>query len=343
MPQNSDRIHLHQQHYIILLPLLRQLMLPTRYNRENISRVLQNPQLLLKEFRRIVSNIIYPINNKIFTMNYGEGIDIMNEDWDNLIILDACRYDYFEDECDIQGELSEKLSQGSYSFEFMEGNFINQKLHDTVYVTSNPHSPKLSKDIFHDMRFILDSYTSPQKVIDEALNAYEDYPEKRLIVHLMPPHRPHLGPTADSIQNEYNLKDWNNVDKREKPTTETSGRSIWNLAIHNEISTETLRKSYRENLNIGLEYAKQLNDNIDGKTVITSDHGELLGERAAPLTHRRYGHPHEVNCRTLRIVPWFEIESQNRRKAIAEPPVEQDDIDNDMVDDRLTALGYKPN
>ena len=269
-------------------------------------------------------------------------MDVIIQDWDNLIILDACRYDYFEARNDIDGKLRPVLSRGSHSFEFMEGNFIGRELHDTIYITANPHATKLSDDIFYDMRVILDDYLSPEKVVEEALEVYKHNPNKRLIVHLMPPHRPHLGPTADKLREQFNLKDWSTVDKSQNSTTDTTGRPIWNLVIHNEISVDRLRESYRETVDIAIEHAKRLNNELNGKTIITSDHGELLGERAVPLTHRRYGHPHEVDCRTLRIVPWLEIDSQYRREIETEEPIEREKIDDEIVDDRLKALGYKP-
>ena len=92
-------------------------MLPNRYNRHNIYRVFKKPSLLIKETRRLSSNIIYPINNVYFNRKYGRGIDIIDQDWDNLIILDACRYDYFKEMNTIDGELRPVLSQGSHSFE----------------------------------------------------------------------------------------------------------------------------------------------------------------------------------------------------------------------------------
>jgi len=240
----------------------------------------------------------------------------------------------------IDGELRPVLSQGSHSFEFMRGNFLDREIHDTIYITANPHAAKLPNDIFYDIKMILDSYMQPEKVIEYAIETNEFNPNKRLIVHLMPPHRPHFGPTADRLREQFNLKDWSKVDKLQD--VNDSGRSIWNLAIHDEITIKELRQSYRETLNIALELAENCINQLNGKSVITSDHGELLGERATPLTHRRYGHPHNVYCRKLRIIPWLEIESQNRRDVIAEEPIKQQNIDTTIIDQRLQALGYKP-
>lgn len=49
---------------------------------------------------------------------------------------------------------------------------------------------------------------------------------------------------------------------------------------------------YRENVAYGLEYAQNLLEALDGKTVVTADHGELLGESVPlliRLLHARWG------------------------------------------------------
>jgi hypothetical protein len=43
----------------------------------------------------------------------------MEEDWDNLIILDACRYDYFKRQHDFEGSVDRIVSPGKMSWEFM--------------------------------------------------------------------------------------------------------------------------------------------------------------------------------------------------------------------------------
>jgi len=44
----------------------------------------------------------------------------MQRDWDNLIILDACRYDYFKEYNEISGDLEPVVSKASHSLQFME-------------------------------------------------------------------------------------------------------------------------------------------------------------------------------------------------------------------------------
>lgn len=80
----------------------------------------------------IVKRLFY----KVLMRN--KGVQIMQEDWDNLVILDACRYDMFEKLNNIEGKLEHRVSRGSSTTEFMLRNFQGNAFKDTVYVTANP-------------------------------------------------------------------------------------------------------------------------------------------------------------------------------------------------------------
>lgn len=309
-------------------------MFPERYNTQSLRRLLAHPSLLNREVGRLLSRFLYPIQNARFERQYGSGIDVMEQDWDNLILLDACRYDSFVERNTIEGDLRPVLSRGAHSWEFMEANFVGRTLHDTVYVTGNPHAPKLPDGTFHAVE-MAHNPMEPEKTVEMALDAVQTYPNKRLIVHLMPPHRPHLGPTVEQLREEYDFVD------HERPPDERSGKTIWRGVMESDITSEQLRRVYNETLDVGLNLAERILDTVEGKSVVSSDHGELLGERAFPLTHRRYGHPHDVDTWPLRVVPWLEIESTTRREIRSDPPVDIDQLDEDTIEERLAALGYK--
>jgi hypothetical protein len=90
---------------------------------------------------------------------------------------------------------------------------------------------------------------------------------------------------------------------------------------------------------ISLENAKRLVDGLDGKTVITADHGNLIGERRFPIPLRLYGHPANFKHPTLLRVPWVQIDGE-RREVVSEPPKERKHLDDRTVKNRLSALGY---
>src|SRR5208282_1385184 len=72
-----------------------------------------------------------------------EGVYVYDESWDNLIILDACRYDTFRELNQIRGLLEYRISRGSSSEEFLLENFTKhpttENFSDLVYVAANPY------------------------------------------------------------------------------------------------------------------------------------------------------------------------------------------------------------
>lgn len=52
---------------------------------------------------------------------YPEGVDIFNQDWDNLLILDACQYDHLQD-CEFDTEFETCITKGSSAREFIIDN-----------------------------------------------------------------------------------------------------------------------------------------------------------------------------------------------------------------------------
>jgi hypothetical protein len=135
-------------------------------------------------------------------------IQVMQESWNHLILLDACRYDVFA-QCWNRffpaGRLECGDSIGTATVEWRDRSFPNQ-YPDVVYVSSNPYinsrKPALgffAPDHFHA---IVDVWATdwdstagtvyPDKVTRAALRAHRDFPDKRLIVHYIQPHAPYI-------------------------------------------------------------------------------------------------------------------------------------------------------
>jgi hypothetical protein len=103
-------------------------------------------------------------------------------------------------------------------------------------------------------------------------------------------------------------------------------------------------EAYNENLDVVLAEVEPLLGELSGKSVITADHGNLVGERLGPVpTRRKYGHPYGVHTEELVKVPWFVVEGDARKTVRAEPPVEGDGegISDAELEDKLAALGYR--
>ncbi|MFC6723325.1 hypothetical protein ACFQE1_02725 [Halobium palmae] len=265
----------------------------------------------------------------------------MEEDWDNLVILDACRFDMLDRRGLFGDTMSSRLSPGSESWEFMQASFEGRQLHDTVYVTANPHTSKLSTGTFHAVINLLDRYWNdefhtvlPETVVEQTERAFDKYPDKRLISHFMQPHFPFigkLGRTLDykGIEPSRNGENW---DERPHP---------WFTLLHDSTDDrEGIIEAYKENLDVVLPYVERLLDSLSGKTIVTADHGNLLGEWTFPIPVRAYGHPRGLHKRELIKVPWVEVESAERRSVTTEPPVEHEEIDQDVLKERLADLGY---
>jgi hypothetical protein len=286
-------------------------------------------------------------NNFLFSLRHGDGTRVMGEDWDNLFILDACRYDMFADRIDLAGSLESRISLGSSSEEFMERNFVGEQFHDTVYINANPFIPRLNldEDTFHAVVDCLGDWDEeletirPDTVSRAARKAYERYPDKRLIVHFMQPHAPFIGEHGQEMVGGGWTMDH---DVEEEP-------GIWNqLREGQNVPLEMVWEAYNENLDIVLTEIEALLDELDGKSVITADHGNLVGERLGPVpTRRKYGHPYGVHTEELVKVPWFILEGETRREIRreirSEPAIESDDenISETELEDQLEALGYR--
>lgn len=311
-----------------------------RYTLENLVAALRNPRIFLGELYRfgVDFNIAYHRRTRS-----ERGTRVIREDWDTLVILDACRLDMFEERNYIPGDLQQRRSLGSESWEFLHANFAGEECHNTVYVTSNPYVPKLSDGTFHAVIDLLEDGWDPKQrtvlpetMVTAAQQAAEQYPNKRLIVHFMQPHFPFIGDAGQQLEH-------GGIERSaaEDEDGEDSKRHVWGSLSHGRISKAHVWEAYRENLDIVLPHVETLVESISGKSVVTADHGNLVGERTRPLPVRGYGHPRGLDVPELRTVPWLVVEGEDRRSVVAEPPVEDAGPDEHVVEQRLDALGYR--
>lgn len=302
----------------------------------------------------IRKHILTPPRRFAFHQKYGKGIDVMDRDWDYLIILDACRYDIFEEIIDIDGQLTPVISKGSHSKEFASKHFADNNFYDTVYVTANGYGARIGENCFHDLIFtdeigsvpdidVLHSTKkglAPNTVYNSALKTYNKNPNKRIIIHFMQPHNPYFGDKARELRENLE-KEGVIVEAREPKKIEgdrTGKDTVPGLgaALRSGYITEKeLREVYVENLEFVLEYVKDLTNEIQGKIVVTADHGEHLGE------NNKVGHPAYTYTEELRKVPWLIINNGERPNITGEEPSEETTIDQDAIEKRLENLGYK--
>jgi len=230
-----------------------------------------------------------------------------------LIILDACRYDFFWQEYDkyFDGKLVKVESSGRDTFEWAKHTF--DKKYSFPYVSGavpintivNNVNPGGVKHLYSGytpsdhLTNIIDTWKQgwnellgtvpPWKVTQSALNNFND----RMVVHYFQPHSPFIGkkPILGGRGKEYGKGRGNPPDQ-----------TIWWRAKNNILTDEELRNAYRENLHLVLTDVAILlqNSKMFDNIVITSDHGNLLGEGG------QYAHP-RTNSLQLYQVPWFEV------------------------------------
>lgn len=314
------------------------------YDLRQVRRALDHPRLLVRELNRLYHT---RLNRRTYNPN---GVDIVAEDWDNLFILDACRYDAFAARTELPGQLERRRSRGSMTAEFLKGNFDDRELHDTVYITATPmfywnrnrgdveatfhHEVNVWRDEGWDEEF---HTVLPETMVAQAKRAAEEYPHKRLLVHFVQPHFPAIGSTGRNHPELDSLRVWDGID---------------NGTL--DLSRSTLRRAYVENLDAVLPHVENLMDTLTGKTVVTADHGQLFGERSFPIPFREYGHPPGIHTDELLTVPWLVHTNGPRREIVAEEPDTEPDrgdetgpadmgdsrVDDAVVTDRLEDLGY---
>lgn len=277
------------------------------------------------------------------------GCDLLSEDWDNLVILDACRYDVFEQLNTIPGELSSRRSKGSATVEFLERNFSNGPYDDIVYVTAHPNVTLTLGNPFHELVNVWkDEWNHdlktvpPAPVTRTATDAYEEYPNKRLIVHYLQPHYPFIGEIGrNEIDEQAGVEYTRRAAVGDEPRRDYP-HNAWNQVRRGTLSVEVVRRAYRENLELVLPYVERLVERFDEKTVVTADHGNLFGERPGLSPFRLFEHPVGVHVEELVKVPWLVVEGESRKDVIAERSERaNDDIDPKNTTERLRQLGYR--
>jgi len=137
-----------------------------------------------------------------------EKVGVMEKDWDYLIVLDACRYDYFSELCRsyLRGNLEKLISLGSSTLEWCKKSF-QEVYSDVIYISSNPYINSKgevegfnARDHFCKVIDVWDwgwndeFGTVHPKTVNEAVKSLkDDYPNKRFIIHYLQPHAPYLG------------------------------------------------------------------------------------------------------------------------------------------------------
>jgi len=211
----------------------------------------------------------------------------------------------------------------------MERTFVsefNDEMSETVYVTGNHYADRINMDSLKVVDQVRkydygDLPLPPAHVVtDRAISVGRQYDFNRCIVHYMQPHKPFLERTGDR--------------QEVRMIEETGGVELYRKYLDGELSKRELSDGFINNLRYVLEEVELLLSNFDAqKAVITSDHGQALGERF--LFDHRYG----INHPKVRQVPWVRTEGEDTLKH--NPSCYNIDSTDRNVGEHLVQLGYK--
>lgn len=262
---------------------------------------------------------------------------IWSQDWDVCLILDGCRWDIWQEVCE-RGRPS--YSVGATSLEWISRTFgeeYEDEVSRTGYVTANPNSDRTElltgrvpyiDELWRDRWDVSAEKTvSPPDLTDRAMWAWlqrEDLGFDQLVVHYMQPHAPFRSLGERGGWNPY-----------------TAGKeSIWNLLRDGDIARETVVEAYADNLEWVLEEVDRWERETDLDLLVTSDHGNAMGELGA------WGHKYEQTGNpAVRRVPRVTIEGTGGDSGLetVDPPGNPPVTDQNMsvsVEDRLRGFGY---
>ncbi|MFC7203586.1 hypothetical protein ACFQJC_08675 [Haloferax namakaokahaiae] len=286
------------------------------------------------------------------TSRFEPGENIYENEWDLLIVLDACRVDTLKEvasEYDFIGEVETKWSVGSQSDEWMAKTFTSKwqsEISRTRYITGNGHTKLIfgdrdfppqnnttpfdfsrwdivTRDTFYELDEVWEKNHDPQygvvlphSVTDRAIVAGRTGGHDRMLLHYMQPHLPYIGNA---------IKDGRDPNEVEKHGYE--------LLRTGDASRDIVIELYRETLRYVLDSVEVLLENTDAeRVVITADHGEAFGEGAA------YGHPEGFPHPIVKRVPWVETTASDSKSY--KPDIEDVHTESIAVEDHLKDLGY---
>jgi len=273
----------------------------------------------LKKYKRIMN---IPLQTNI----------INSKTWNFLIILDACRFDLFAENIYdyLDGHLIKAYSPASYTTQWLEKTWTRVYL-DITYISATPYVnsfiPLCRFDPRKKFSEIIDAWklywdwkyctVPPWKVNKltmlilkvKGLRKAQKFQKRRFVIHYVQPHAPYLNERTPLFLPPYaRYSEDSMLRKRGElgkgiPLPLMIIAYLYNMFKKKDYVDEILRKAYVSNLRTVLKYVADLITEIDGPIIITSDHGELLGEYGI------YFHPFDIPLPELRIVPIFIVRS----------------------------------
>lgn len=250
------------------------------------------------------------------------GTNIFNCEWDILIVLDACRYDLFAEFAPKHKvskyftNTSSIRSVASTTKQWLPRTLDNAPqdiVQSTHYISSTSYleravdKPDLH-DINHVWKYAIDpetGMTKPEAVTDAAIDAVRNSTADRFVVHYLQPHAPflHCPGKYDSLNNGSG-----------------NTQNVWDGLREGRYDKDEVWQDYGKNLHRGLDEVETIVRDCQGDIIITSDHGNAMGEFGV------HGHPDNHFIDSVRKVPWakasglgegdYEVKGEERMKTM---------------------------
>lgn len=290
---------------------------------------------------RIEQRLNSPVQSRIKPPS--SELSILNREWSTLVVVDACREDLFKEiKYPISfDEIQSATSIASATPEWLKRTFGNSH-GEIVYVAGNPMVSRHCPGKFHDLIEIWqDAYDpntaiiDPQQVTEAAIEAHRKYNNKRIIVHYMQPHYPFID-RPELNYADYKFEDLG-MERRKNQLTEFG--NVWNALKAGAVKRDDVWEGYKHNLQVVLAEVSRVASHVDERMVVTSDHGNALGERSWPVPLRTFGHPENQRLSSLVRVPWAVLDGP-KRSIVEEETTSSGVTTDEEVQDRLRNLGY---
>ena len=322
-----------------------------------VKKGIQNPNTAGRYMRMKADPYLTGLETSLFS-RFPIGDNVLDEDWDLLVILDTCRYDALVEakesemhdwlsDCDIDSRYSvggstlewtaqtfqESHQDAASKIDFVAGNVLVEEVLEgkktPEEVAGAPWSPTawntLSKH--HLNHFI--SVAGLRSVRSPGAGHYDrPHPSADLVTDLAIQHGREKNPDrliVHYIQPHYPYYTAVTADGQESLEGWQNG----------SVTFEEVWERYMAELNDGLEAVGRLIQNYDAqKVAISADHGDAFGERWMGI--KGYGHKAGRLHPKIRRVPWFTTTATDTGDDIMSE-VEQVERSRDEM---LEALGY---
>jgi len=233
---------------------------------------------------------------------------IHNSEWDTMIVLDACRHDFFKKCNTFKGKLMNVQSIAPHTYSWATNTFTGKypwlyfSAHMWIGDKIRPKKPWNAVQHFKKVLPIWETEWNddlgtvhPNAVGKYVRKYFEENPEEKCIIHYVQPHGPWIGKPGMKMH-------WT------KELHDQYGVMADYMAQVKKPPHNFMKKIYKANLNLVLRSIKKYVKYFPGQVVITADHGEMLGEW--DKTYRMGLYLHKENFpkwadTLIKQVPWF--------------------------------------